>query len=72
MRTSPIGMSDGNQVQAYLDLTRDVMSGKQKNGAVKMGLKGGYVDLILNEKHPALTPAIKQKVDAVRKTLTSK
>jgi basic membrane protein A and related proteins len=61
-----------NVPQAYLDLTRDVAAGKQKNAAVKLGLKGGYVDLILNEKHPALTPQIKQKVDALRKTLTSK
>jgi basic membrane lipoprotein Med (substrate-binding protein (PBP1-ABC) superfamily) len=61
-----------NVPQAYLDLTRDVAAGKQKNGAVKLGLQHGYVDLVLNEKHPAVTAEIKQKVDALRKTLTSK
>src|SRR5207248_648254 len=48
-----------NVPQAYLDLARDAASGKQKNGPVKLGLAGGYVDLVLNEKHPAITPAIK-------------
>jgi basic membrane protein A and related proteins len=59
-----------NIPQAYLDLARDAASGKQKNGLVKLGLAGGYVDLVLNEKHPAITPAIKDKVDALRKELT--
>jgi len=58
-----------NIQQAYLDLARDAASGKQKNGAVKLGLAGGYVDLVLNEKHPAVTAAIKQKVEAARKEL---
>jgi basic membrane lipoprotein Med (substrate-binding protein (PBP1-ABC) superfamily) len=55
--------------QAYLDLARDAASGKQKNGAVKLGLPGGYVDLVLNEKHPAVTAAIKEKVGELRKQL---
>jgi basic membrane lipoprotein Med (substrate-binding protein (PBP1-ABC) superfamily) len=59
-----------NVQKAYLDLARDAASGKQKNGAVKLGLVGGYVDLVLNEKHPAITPAIKEKVETLRKELT--
>lgn len=56
---------------AYLDLTRDVTSGKRGNGAVKLGLVGGYVDLVLNDKHPGVTAAIKQQVDEARKQLVS-
>ena len=59
-----------NVQKAYLDLARGAASGKQKNGAVKLGLVGGYVDLVLNEKHPAITPAIKEKVETLRKELT--
>jgi basic membrane lipoprotein Med (substrate-binding protein (PBP1-ABC) superfamily) len=58
-----------NVQQAYLDLARDAASGKQKNGAVKLGLPGGYVDLVMNDKHPAVTPALKETVDAMRKEL---
>ena len=58
-----------NVPAAYLDLARDAASGKQKNEAVKLGLAGGYVDLVLNEKHSAITPAIKEKVEARRKEL---
>src|SRR5258708_18796975 len=59
-----------NIQQAYLDLARDAGAGKQKNAAVKLGLPGGYVDLVLNEKHPAMTAAIKEKVADLRKQLT--
>jgi basic membrane lipoprotein Med (substrate-binding protein (PBP1-ABC) superfamily) len=55
--------------KAYLDLARDAAAGKRKNAAVKLGIVGGYVDLVLNEKHPAVTPAIKDKVEALRKEL---
>lgn len=60
-----------NVPQAYLDETRDVASGKQKNGAVKLGLQHGYVDLVLNDKHPAVTPAIREAVDGLRKKLVA-
>lgn len=59
-----------NIEQAYLDLARDAASGKQKNAAVKLGLNGGYVDLVLNNKHPAITSAIQEKVAAFRIALT--
>jgi basic membrane lipoprotein Med (substrate-binding protein (PBP1-ABC) superfamily) len=58
-----------NVQQAYLDLTKKVIDGKQANAAVILGLKGGYVDLVLNEKHPAITAAIKEKVDGLRKEI---
>ena len=61
-----------NIQQAYLDLARDAASGKQANGAVKLGIVGGYVDLVLNDKHPAITDAIKQKVADTRKALVAK
>jgi basic membrane lipoprotein Med (substrate-binding protein (PBP1-ABC) superfamily) len=56
-----------NVQQAYLDLTKNVMAGKQPNEAVKLGLRGGYVDLVLNDKHPAITAAIKDKIAELRK-----
>lgn len=56
--------------KAYLDITRDVLAGKQKNEPVKLGLKGSYVDLVLNDRHPAITETIKHKVEAMRKELT--
>jgi basic membrane lipoprotein Med (substrate-binding protein (PBP1-ABC) superfamily) len=58
-----------NIPQAYLDLARDAASGKQKNGHITLGLAGGYVDLVLNEKHPDVTATIKEKVEALRKEL---
>ncbi len=58
-----------NVPQAYLDLAREAASGKQKNGAVKLGLVGGYVDLVLNEKHPMVTPSLVEKVAALRAVL---
>jgi basic membrane lipoprotein Med (substrate-binding protein (PBP1-ABC) superfamily) len=58
-----------NIQEAYMDLARDAESGKQPNAAVKLGLKGGFVDLVLNEKHPAVTADVKKKVDALRDEL---
>jgi basic membrane lipoprotein Med (substrate-binding protein (PBP1-ABC) superfamily) len=58
--------------KAYLDLARDAAAGKQKNAAVKLGIVGGYVDLVLNEKHPAVTDEIKQKVASLRKELVKR
>jgi basic membrane protein A and related proteins len=58
--------------RAYLDLTREAKNGKLKNGPHKLGLSGLYVDLVLNEQHPTLTTAIKEKVVNARKQLLTK
>jgi len=55
--------------RAYLDLTRKAQSGDLKNGAMKLGLVGGYVDLVLNEGHPALTPNLKGNISDLRNAL---
>jgi basic membrane lipoprotein Med (substrate-binding protein (PBP1-ABC) superfamily) len=55
---------------AYLSLCREAKDGKLSAGARKLGLKGGYVDLVLNEGHPAVTEAIKGSVAEARKKLT--
>lgn len=55
--------------KAYLDVARDAASGKAGPGARKLGLAGGYVDLVLNEKHPAVTEEIKAGVADLRKKL---
>jgi basic membrane protein A len=55
--------------RAYFDLVKEASSGKLAPGARKLGLKGGYVDLVLNEKHPAITEQIKRSVDDLRKKL---
>ena len=52
--------------RAYLDLTRKAQSGELKNGAMKLGLAGGYVDLVLNQGHPAITPQLKQNIVDLR------
>jgi basic membrane lipoprotein Med (substrate-binding protein (PBP1-ABC) superfamily) len=61
-----------NIPKAYLDLTREIASGKFAAGARKLGLAGGYVDLVLNEKHAAVTDEIKAGVGALRKKLADK
>jgi basic membrane lipoprotein Med (substrate-binding protein (PBP1-ABC) superfamily) len=58
--------------KAYLDLTREIASGKFAAGARKLGLVGGYVDLVLNEKHPALGDEIKAGVAELRKKLADR
>ncbi len=58
--------------KAYLDLTREIASGKFVAGARKLGLAGGYVDLVLNERHAALSDEIKAGVGALRKKLADK
>jgi basic membrane lipoprotein Med (substrate-binding protein (PBP1-ABC) superfamily) len=52
--------------KAYLDLAKEAAGGKLAAGARKLGLKGGYVDLVLNEKHPALSDEIKKGVEKLR------
>jgi basic membrane lipoprotein Med (substrate-binding protein (PBP1-ABC) superfamily) len=55
--------------RAYFDLVKEAGSSNLKPSARKLGLKGGYVDLVLNEKHPAVSEAIKNDVANLRKTL---
>jgi basic membrane lipoprotein Med (substrate-binding protein (PBP1-ABC) superfamily) len=54
---------------AYFDLVKEAAAGKLAGGPRKLGLKGGYVDLVLNDKHPAVTDEIKGAVDELRKKL---
>ncbi len=54
--------------KAYLDLAKEA-TGKWTPGPRKLGLQGGYVDLVLNEKHPAVTAEIKTAVADLRKSL---
>lgn len=61
-----------NVPQAYLDLAQTAKQGVISKGVVKLGLRGGYVDLVLNDKHPAVTAAVRQKVDDARKRLIAK
>jgi basic membrane lipoprotein Med (substrate-binding protein (PBP1-ABC) superfamily) len=56
---------------AYTDLVRDARDGKLKNGPVKLGLPHGYVDLVLNDKHPLITAGLREKVAALRKKLAA-
>jgi basic membrane lipoprotein Med (substrate-binding protein (PBP1-ABC) superfamily) len=55
--------------RAYFDLVKEAAGGKLTAGQHKLGLKGGYVDLVLNDKHPAVTGEIKAAVEALRKKL---
>ena len=55
--------------RAYLDLVKEAAAGKLAGGPAKLGLKGGYVDLVLNDKHPAVTAELKAAVDELRKKL---
>ena len=58
--------------KAYLDLAKSAAAGKLAPGAQKLGLAGGYVDLVLNDKHPAVTDEIKTGVADLRKKLTDR
>jgi len=55
--------------KAYSDLVKEIAGGRPAPGPRKLGLKGGYVDLVLNQKHPAVNEALKNDVDNLRKTL---
>jgi basic membrane lipoprotein Med (substrate-binding protein (PBP1-ABC) superfamily) len=48
---------------------KEAAAGKLTAGQHKLGLKGGYVDLVLNDKHPAVTDEIKAAVEGLRKKL---
>ena len=52
--------------KAYLDLAKEAAAGKLAPGPRKLGLGGGYVELVLNEKHAALTDEIKGGVASDR------
>lgn len=52
--------------KTYLDLVREAAGGKWAPGARKLGLAGGYVDLVLNEKHAAVTEEVKKGVGELR------
>lgn len=58
--------------RAYFDLVKEAAGGKLAGGPRKLGLKGGYVDLVLNDKHPAVTGEIKAAVDELRKKLVER
>jgi basic membrane protein A len=59
--------------RAYLDVAREAKQGNLKAGVRMLGLKGGYVDLVLNDKHPVFASGeLRAKVDAMRKDLVGK
>jgi basic membrane protein A and related proteins len=58
--------------RAYFDIVKEITGGKPASGARKLGLEHGYVDLVLNEKHPAVTEQTKKGVDELRKTLVER
>jgi basic membrane lipoprotein Med (substrate-binding protein (PBP1-ABC) superfamily) len=55
--------------RAYLDLARRAQLEMLKPQAMKLGLDGGYVDLVLNESHPMITPPLKQNLSDLRRAL---
>jgi len=55
--------------RAYLDLTRRAQADMLKPRAMKLGLDGGYVDLVLNESHPMITPPLKENITDLRRAL---
>ena len=58
--------------RAYFDLVKEIAAGKHTPGPRKLGLKGGYVDLVLNDKHPAVTEEIRKLVEDRRDALLAK
>lgn len=58
--------------RAYTEIARDAHDGKLKTAAIKLSLTGGYVDLVLNDKHPEVNDALRDKVAALRKELVKK
>jgi basic membrane lipoprotein Med (substrate-binding protein (PBP1-ABC) superfamily) len=55
--------------RAYLDLAREAQAGTLKPKALKLGLQGAYVDLVVNESHPAMTPPLKARIADLRKAM---
>ncbi|MDB5319907.1 MAG: lipoprotein [Phycisphaerales bacterium] len=58
--------------KAYFDLVKEIAGGKFVAGPRKLGIVGGYVDLVLNEKHPALSEGLNTSVGELRKKLSEK
>jgi basic membrane protein A len=58
--------------RTYRELAHDAQGKTPATQTLKLGLKGGYVDLVFNDKHSAITPAIRAQVDAARKELLTK
>src|SRR5436190_9513316 len=52
--------------RAYLDLTEKARNNNLNPEAIKLGLEGSYVDLVLNESHPMMTPTLKQNIHDLR------
>ena len=58
--------------RSYLDLAKQAKENTLKPEPVKLGLHGGYVDLVLNDRHPAITDGIRQKVAVARQRLLAR
>lgn len=55
--------------RAYVDLARQARNGDLKPGAIKLGLQNAYVDLVLNEAHPMITPPLKRNISELRNAI---
>ncbi|HEV8291374.1 MAG TPA: BMP family ABC transporter substrate-binding protein, partial [Tepidisphaeraceae bacterium] len=54
----------------YLRYAKEAQAGGNfPIGHRKLGLQGGYVDLVLNESHPMITPTLKENVADLRRAL---
>ena len=58
--------------RTYREIAHDARGKAPITQTLKLGLKGGYVDLVLNEKHPAVTAEIRGQVDAARNLLLTR
>ncbi len=58
--------------RTYYEIARDARDGKWTPGLRRLGLKGGYVDLVPNEKNPALTPEVVASLNAARAALLAR
>ncbi len=58
--------------RTYREIAHDAQGKAPRGQTLTLGLAGGYVDLVLNEKHPAITASIRQQVDSARKQLLTK
>ncbi|HYE18660.1 MAG TPA: BMP family protein [Tepidisphaeraceae bacterium] len=57
--------------RAYLDLVKQAADNKLAPGPRKLGLAGGYVDLVLSDKHPAISDALRTSVGELRTKLSA-
>lgn len=58
--------------KAYLDTVKEAAANKWQPGPRKLGLVGGYVDLLLNEKHPAISAQLDREVAELRQKLSAR